>query len=191
MIVASIVVVRTLPGASGVARAAGAPDVAAALVRYAFSLEKDALLHRDKQSAEAKQELATSADALRRAIAVAPPAAVLALRQALAKDEDASSLLSTPNGAKVRLDVATALNRKEAALGSMGAKLAGPVVPPSVVKPLPKVPSQPKKPRQADRAKIADLVRGAPRASTARSATSTTSRRSSRATGRSAWRSTI
>jgi hypothetical protein len=145
-------------------RAGGSPQVVVALVRFAFALEKDALYHQTGAPAEAKKELDSAAAVLGHALALGPTgSAATDLRQALTKDQDAASLLGTPNEGKVKNDIAGALNFKEAALKALGQSLVGPFVPPQVVKPPLPLPKKSAKPawKKVSRQKIADLVASA------------------------------
>jgi hypothetical protein len=138
----------SVSGASG-ARS-GSPEQIAPFVHTAIILEQDAQRHRTTDRAAAQQELSSSLTALQHALVLAPPAAATSsLKQAATKDEDALSLLGTPNPAKVRLDLATALNLKEKALTDMRLKPVGtattslPPLPPEPLKPPPSTATPP------------------------------------------------
>jgi hypothetical protein len=142
-------------------RVGASGQLIAPLIRAAFALEKDAGHHRLSDPSTAKQELSAAAALLGQALALGPTGAVATdLRQALLKDQDAASLLGTPNEGKVTNDLAGALNRKQAALKALGQPLTGPFVPAKAVKPLPKPAKKATKPKpkRTSRLKVARLV---------------------------------
>ena len=120
----------------GAASSDNRPHIAQ-LVRYAILLENDAQFHHVTAKTEARRELTASEAVLKGALGLGPPAAAAALlRQAVTKDQDALALLATVNEGKVRLDIVTALIRKENALKEMGEPVAGAVLPPAMLKPV-------------------------------------------------------
>lgn len=130
-------------------------------------LEQDALQHLDTDPNAARNELAGAADQLKDARAAGlPKAADTALRQALTKDENASTLVGTPNTGLVRTQLAGALNLKEAALKALGVTPKAPPKVPALnvppLKPAPPPPKrQPKKRVAANRIAVATLVASA------------------------------
>ena len=144
IVVIGLLALSVGPSAGGAAPAAQI----APLVRYAIVLEKDAEHNRTTDKASAQVELAGALQVLQQALALGPPApAATSLQHALTKDDDALHLLPTPNAAKVRLDLATALNEKEAALKELGEPVAGIAIPQEPGQPQPKpLPPEPKLP---------------------------------------------
>ena len=146
---AGIVLFGLLPlwASAGSAAAAPASQIAP-FVRYAIVLERDAQHNLPGDKAKAQVELAGALQMLQQAVALGPPAAAGAsLQAALTKDNDALRLLPTVNAAKVRLDLATALNAKDDALKELGESVAGIALPPEPKQPEPKpLPQEPKLP---------------------------------------------
>jgi hypothetical protein len=145
---AGIVVLLVLavgPASPSVRRAEANPHAIAPLVRYAIGLEKDALYHLQGSQPVAKQELGSSSSTLTQALALGPTGSAASdLRQALIKDQNAASLLpTTTNEGTVRLQINSAILRKEAALTALGEPVAGAFVPAQTVKVPPPVPTPP------------------------------------------------
>jgi tetratricopeptide (TPR) repeat protein len=132
---------------AGPALSAPATQIAP-FIRYAILLEQDAQHNRTSDKARAQAELAGALQMLQQAMALGPPAdAQTDLQHALTKDDDALHLLPTANDAKVRLDLATALNAKDAALTALGEPVTGPAIPPEPKQAAPKpLPPEPKLP---------------------------------------------
>jgi len=131
-------------------------------------LEQDALHHLGTDPNDARKELTRAADELRQARASGLlKAADTAIRRALTKDENATTLVGTPNSGLVRTQLAGALNLKEAALKVLGITPKAPAVNAPPLKPVPPPPAslrtkqKPKKRAAANRVAVATLVAAA------------------------------
>jgi virginiamycin B lyase len=153
---------------AGEGSSATRPPRGAASIEEAIVLEKNALAHLESDPNTARKELVSAANELGQARAAGlPKSADVDIRQALTKDENASTLVGTPNAGLVRTQLAGALNRKEAAMKVLGVV---PQAPPKVsvvsvppIKPVPPPPKgKPKKPPvAANRIAVATLVSAA------------------------------